>query len=354
LSRDHRIRTHRRARGLVAAIGAAALASLAIAGPAAAQSSGDVNVSGSSTVEPITSLVAELYSGKNPDVSVRVDGPGTGDGFKLFCNDETDISDASRPIKPEEAAACQAKAITYTELPIGLDGLTVIVNKNSSLKLKCLSQADLYALFGPESTGDLSTDSALATQLGTKQGLPSTGTVKKFTPGPESGTYDAFIELGYQKIMDAQLAAGKITDVTTDDKGKTVPAEPLISDGQFPNDNDIVKRVEGSKNGIGFLGIAYYSENQSELKAVAIEDPTTGKCVKPTEKTVQNGTYLPLSRTLFIYVNNAKAGSNASVKSFVDFYMTKKNLTKSVIEAGYAPLPPAKITESISTWKAAE
>ncbi|MCJ7672049.1 MAG: substrate-binding domain-containing protein, partial [Acidimicrobiia bacterium] len=114
MSRDHRIRTHRRARGLVAAIGAAALASLAIAGPAAAQSSGDVNVSGSSTVEPITSLVAELFAEKNPDVSVRVDGPGTGDGFVLFCKGETDISDASRAIKDEgdEAPACDANGIT--------------------------------------------------------------------------------------------------------------------------------------------------------------------------------------------------------------------------------------------------
>ena len=349
------LRTHRRARGLVAAIGATALASLAIAGPAAAQSSGEVNVSGSSTVEPITSLVAELFAGKNPDVSVRVDGPGTGDGFVLFCKGETDISDASRAIKDEgeEAPACEANGITYTELPVGLDGLTVIVNKSSSLGLKCLSQADLYALFGPESSGDLAADSAIAEELGTSQGLPAKGTVKKFTPGPESGTYDSFIELGYQKIMDARLEEGKITDVTPNDDGENEPSEPLISDGQFPNDNDIVKRVEGSKTGIGFLGLAYYLENQDQVTAVAIENPETGKCVKPSEKTVQAGTYVPLARPLFIYVSNEKAASNASVKSFVDFYMTKKNLTKTVEEAGYAPLAPADIQASIATWKAA-
>lgn len=348
------IRNHRRARVLVATIGALAVTTLALAGPAAAQSSGEVNVSGSSTVEPITSLVAELFSGKNPDVSIRVDGPGTGDGFKLFCNDETDISDASRAIKPEEAAACQAKNITYTELPVGLDGLTVIVNKNSGLKLKCLSQADLYAMFGPESSGDLSADSAVATELGSTQTLPTSGTVKKFTPGPESGTYDSFIELGYQKIMDARVAEGKVTDLTTDDAGKQVPTEPLISDGQFPNDNDTVKRVEGSKNGIGFLGLAYYLENKGEVKAVPIENPETGTCVSPSEKTVQNGSYLPLSRTLFIYPNNAKVQSNSAVKSFVDFYMTKKTLTKTVAQAGYAPLATADIQASIATWKAAE
>jgi len=355
LPRDRSIRTHRRARGLIAVIGAAALASLAIAGPAAAQSSGDVSVSGSSTVEPITSLVAELFAEKNPDVSVRVDGPGTGDGFVLFCKGETDISDASRAIKDEgeEAPACEANGITFTELPVGLDGLTVIVNKESSLGLKCLSQADLYAIFGPESSGDMAANAAIAEELGTTQGIPAKGTVKKFTPGPESGTYDSFIELGYQKIMDARLEEGKITDTTTNDDGELEPAEPLISDGQFPNDNDIVKRVEGSKSGIGFLGLAYFLENSDQVKAVPIENPDTGKCVKPSEKTVQSGAYVPLARPLFIYVSNEKAAENKAVKSFVDFYMTKKNLTKTVEEAGYAPLAPAEIQASIATWKAA-
>jgi phosphate transport system substrate-binding protein len=338
---------------LVATIGALAVTSLALAGPAAAQSSGEVNVSGSSTVEPITSLVAELFAEKNPDVAVRVDGPGTGDGFKLFCNDETDISDASRAIKDEEAAECETKGITYTELPVGLDGLTVIVNKSSSLGLKCLSQGDLYGLFGPESSGDLVADSAIADEVGSTQGLPAKGTVKKFTPGPESGTYDSFIELGYQEIMDTRLEEGKITDVTPNDEGENEPTEPLISDGQFPNDNDIVKRVEGSKNGIGFLGLAYYLENQDQVTAIAIENPETGKCVKPSEKTVQSGAYVPLARPLFIYVNDAKAASNSALKSFVDFYMTKKTLTKTVEEAGYAPLAAADIQASINTWKSA-
>lgn len=350
------IRTHRRARVLVATIGALAVTSLAFAGPAAAQESGEVNVTGSSTVEPITSLVAELFAEKNPDVSVRVDGPGTGDGFKLFCVGDADIADASRTIKdePGEAPTCEENNIAYTELPVGLDGLTVIVNKDSTLKLKCLSQADLYALFGPESSGDLAADSAIAEELETTQGLPATGTVKKFTPGPESGTYDSFIELGYEDIMAERLDAGKITDTTTNDDGEEEPTEPLISDGQFPNDNDIVKRVEGSKTGIGFLGLAYYLENADQVKAIPIENPETGKCVKPSEKTVQTGAYVPLARPLFIYVSSPAAASNAAVKSFVDFYMTKKNLTKTVEEAGYAPLAPADITASIDTWKAAE
>jgi len=339
-------------RVLVAAIGALVLAFGVGGGIAAAQSSG-INVSGSSTVEPITALIGELYAETNPDVPVRVDGPGTGDGFQLFCNGETDISDASRPIKDEEVAACDAAGNTFTELPVGLDGLTVIVNKASTLKLKCLSQADLYAIFGPESTGDFVDDSKVANEISGTTKLPAKGTVTKFTPGPESGTYDAFIELGYLSIMEERVTAGNVTDTITNDDGEAEAAEPLISDGQFPNDNDIVKRVESAKNGIGFLGIAYYLANTDKLKAVPIEDPDSGTCVKPSIKTVQNGSYLPLSRTLFIYVNNEKAADNADLKDFVDFYMTKKNLTKSVKEAGYAPLHKDDVTASIEAWQSA-
>jgi phosphate transport system substrate-binding protein len=322
------------------------------AGAAGAQDDDGINISGSSTVEPITSLIGELYGEEHPDVSVRVDGPGTGDGFRLFCNGETDISDASRPIEDEEAADCEEAEITYTELPVALDGLTVVVNKASNLKMRCLSQADLYALFGPESTGDLADASALAKELGSTQSFKASGTVKKFTPGPESGTYDAFIELGYEDILSERLEAGNVTDVIEED-GETVAAEPLISDGQFPNDNDTVKRVASSKNGLGFLGIAYFLENSDKVKAVAIEDPGSGDCVKPSIKTIQNETYLPLSRILFIYVNNAKAAENRDLRDFVDFYMTTENLTTTVEQAGYAPLSKVDRKASVDAWKSA-
>jgi phosphate transport system substrate-binding protein len=347
------VKKFRRPRVLVAGFGALVLTVVG-AGSALAQDSGGINISGSSTVEPITSLIGELYGEKHPDVAVRVDGPGTGDGFKLFCAGETDISDASRPIKdPDETSVCEGAGIEYTELPIGLDGLTVIVNKKSNLKMKCLSQEDLYAIFGPESTGDLADATALASELGSTPTFKATGTVKKFTPGPESGTYDAFIELGYQDILDERVSGGNVTDTVTDDSGETVAAEPIVSDGQFPNDNDTVKRVASAKNGIGFLGISYFLENQDKLKSVAIMDPDSGKCVKPTIKTVQDGTYLPLSRTLYIYVNNAKVADNPDLKSFVDFYMSNKNLNGSVKQAGYAPLHKDDQQSSIDTWKQA-
>lgn len=339
-------------RALVATVGALVLTIGAGSGIAVAQDNG-INVSGSSTVEPITALVGELFAEENPDVPVAVDGPGTGDGFALFCDGETDISNASRPIEEAEIATCESNGIEYTELPVGLDGLSVVVNKKSSLKLKCLSQADLYAIFGPESTGDLADASALATELGSTHTLPSSGSVTKFTPGPESGTYDAFIELGYEDIMGERLEAGNITDTIVNDEGETQVAQALISDGQFPNDNDIVQRVASTKDGIGFLGIAYYLQNKDKLKAVAIEDPESGSCVKPTVKTVQSGTYLPLSRTLSIYVNNTKASKNRALKDFVDFYMMEEILTDIVTEAGYAPLHDDEIQASIEAWSSA-
>jgi phosphate transport system substrate-binding protein len=334
------------------AVGVAA-AGLLGAVSAGAQGS-EVSISGSSTVEPITSLTAELFAEEQPDATIRVDGPGTGDGFVVFCQGETDASDASRPIKDEgeEAPACEANGIEYTELPVGIDGLTVVVNNAS--KLKCLSFNDLYAMFGPESGGgetDLADVNTLATELGGSK-APKSGSVQKFTPGPESGTYDSFIEITYQSIMDERLAAGNVPSdkVGTNDDGEEEVTEPLLAAGTFPNDNEIVKRVEGAENGIGFFGYAYYSENKGDLKDVAIENPDTGKCVKPTAKTIRDGSY-PISRQLFIYPNNAKLSENSTFKDFMDYYMTKKNLTDTVEQAGYVSLAPADITSSISTYK---
>ena len=337
-------------------IGVSLVAAVAVAmgtgGVASAQgASGEVLVSGSSTVEPITSLVAELFAEENADVQVSVDGPGTGDGFSLFCENEIDIADASRPIEDDEAAACQAAGITYTELPVAIDGLTVVANKSS--KLKCVDGAQLYGLFGPESDGTYATAQTIATELGsTNAELPSSGSFKKFTPGPESGTYDSFWELAYGDIAEQRLEEGKIPSsaLGTNDEGEQEITEPVVSDGQFPNDNAIVQRVEGSKTGIGFFGHAFFEENKEDLKALSVYNAETGKCVKPTNKTIQSETY-PISRLLYVYPNNAKA--TGAVKEFLDFYITNENLTTTVKEAGYVPLSKAQRTESIDTWKAA-
>lgn len=347
------MRKLRRAGALVTALATASVAFVALGmSPAGAQDI-DINISGSSTVEPITSRVVELYAADNPDVNARVDGPGTGDGFILFCNGETDASDASRTIEEDEAANCQANGIAYTELPVAIDGLTIVANKAS--RLKCLSVEQIYAIFGPESGGgtvNLKDANALAQDLGDTTKLPK-GKVKKFTPGPESGTYDSFIDLTYGDIMDERLAEGMIPadKVGINDDGEEEVTEPQLSAGTFPNDNDIVRRVTGSKTGIGYFGYAYYQANKKSLKAIGVRSPDTGECVKPKSSTVQALEY-PITRTLYVYANNAKVASKAELKAFFDFYMTEETLNDTVLDAGYVPLHDDEQAATMAAWRA--
>jgi phosphate transport system substrate-binding protein len=346
-----------RRRAFVAAIGAAALAvAVTSSAASAADLRGEIKITGSSTVEPITGLVGENFSGENPSVQIRVDGPGTGDGFELFCNSEAgqwDATDASRAIEDDEAANCEANGISYTELKVGIDGLTLVANKAS--KIKCVDSAQLYAIFGPESAGgdvDLATAQTLAAEIGSEAPALPKGKVTKFTPGPESGTYDSFIELGYGDIMEERLEAGSIpSDRTgTNDDGEAEVTEPLLAKGTFPNDNNIVQRVEASADGLGFFGHAYFEENKGDLKEIAVYNADTGKCVKPTAKTIQNQSY-PISRPLFIYPDNAKLTNGSAVKGFFDSYMTEKTLSETVTLAGYVPLSKADRQATISAYK---
>jgi phosphate transport system substrate-binding protein len=286
-------------------------------------------------------------------VQVRVDGPGTGDGFQLFCAGDIDISDASRAIEEEEVTTCESNGIEYTELQVAIDGLTIIANPDSDIE--CMDFQQIYALFGPESSNSLATAQTLAEELGSENEPLPRGDVQKFTPGPESGTYDSFIEITFEDIMGERLEAGAIPParVGTNDEGEQEVTEPLLSDGQFPNDNDTVQRVEGSDNGIGFLGFSFYEENEENLKAVKVYNPETGKCVKPTRKSIRRGTYA-IARPLFIYPNTVEAADNAAVKAFVDFYMTPENLEATVVESGYVPMAQADIDTNIETWENAD
>ena len=181
-----------------------------VAGPSVAPVTGTLTISGSSTVEPITSIVAEDFQAMNPGVDYTVDGPGTGDGFALFCNGETDISDASRKIKDEEAAACADKGIHYVELKIGIDGISVITSPANDA-VTCLSFLDLYALLGPESQSfaKWSDANALAGELASLDGFGDShapypdAALEVTAPGEESGTYDTFVEFAITKIATA-------------------------------------------------------------------------------------------------------------------------------------------------------
>src|SRR3954466_11707062 len=200
--------------------------------------SGTIKVSGSSTVEPISSLAAEKFRGENSGVNISVDGPGTGDGFKMFCNGETDISDASRAIKKEEADACKAKGIEFIELQVGIDGIGVITSPQNNA-VTCLDEPDLYALIGPESEGfkKWSDGQKLATELGSKTKLPD-APLSITAPGEESGTYDSFIELALTPVAKKRVEAKKITE----DQAGTTRKDYQAS----PNDNVIIEGIGGN------------------------------------------------------------------------------------------------------------
>jgi phosphate transport system substrate-binding protein len=306
---------------------------------ASSPSEGSVVVSGSSTVQPISSLVAEKFNAQNPDIAVKVDGPGTGDGFVLFCQGQTDINDASRQIEPAEAAACEKAGITYTELKIGLDGITVMTNPNNTA-VSCLTKPDLYSLFGPESQGftSWSDANALDEKLGGKGQLPN-APLDITAPGEESGTYDAFIEL--VGIEDMALA----------DKVPADQAATLRPDDQSsPNDNVIIQGIEGSDTSLGFVGFAYADQAGDQVKKLAI-DGGNG-CVEPSFNTIADGSY-PLSRSLYIYVNDEKAKANPALQSFVDFYLSQDGLA-SVHEADYVDLPADQQQATKDAWASAK
>ena len=270
--------------------------------------SGSITVSGSSTVLPISNLVAELFSEQNPDVQVSVDGPGTGDGFVLFCKGETDISDASRPIEDDEKTACADGSVDYVELAIAYDGITVMTNPQNSA-VTCLNSGDLYALFGPESVGIDTWNGAdsLAKEVGGNGGFPD-APLEITAPGPESGTYDAFIELS------------GITDIATEQGLSEDQAATLRPDYQSsPDDNVIIQAMEGSASSLGFTGFAYAEGAADQIKVIQVDEGSG--CIEPTRDTIADGSY-PLSRTLYIYVNKEKIASNPALKAFVDLYVS--------------------------------
>jgi len=307
-------------------------------GSTAEDLTGTITISGSSTVQPITSLVAELFhEDVSPDVGMSVDGPGTSDGFVLFCDGETDIQDASRQIETEEVKACEQNGVEYVELAVAFDGITVMTNP-ANADVSCLNNGDLYALFGHESNGIDTWDGAdsLANEVGGTDGFPS-APLEITAPGEESGTYDAFIELS--GIEDIALEQGLSED----------EAAALRTDYQSsPDDNVIISAMEGSDSPLGFVGFAFAESAGDQVKIVEV-DGGDG-CVAPSRDTIADGSY-PLSRTLYIYVNKAKITESPAVKAFVDYYMTDTGVVTAVQETGYVELPSDQLEASRSTWE---
>ncbi len=264
--------------------------------------SGTVKIDGSSTVYPITEAVAEEFAKVAPKVSVTVGISGTGGGFKRFTVGETDISDASRPIKKAELDKAAENKIDFIEIPVAYDGLSIVVNKKNTWCTN-LSVDDLKKIF---------LDGNYAkTWKDVRPEWPATA-IKIYAPGTDSGTFDYFKE------------------VVASEKGQSIRGDMSVSE----DDNVLVRGVEGDEGAIGFFGCSYYFENQDKLNVVAI-DGGHGP-VKPSPETIENGTYAPFSRPLFIYVNK-KAADRPEVAAFVDFYLN--HAPNLVEEVGYVALP---------------
>lgn len=292
----------------------------------AAAVSGSVTISGSSTVEPISIRVAELFEDMAPDVSVTVDGPGTGDGFKLFCEGETDISDASRQIKDSEKESCFENGIdNIVELKVGVDGIAVMTSA-ANTAVECLSFEQLFALIGPAGEG-------AETWAEASPGLPDAA-LDVFGPGEESGTFDSFVEIVFEDLAEEQsLEATTRTDYSPSG-----------------DDNVILQGIQSSDTSLGWVGFAF-AVNAENVRLIPV-DGGDGNCVEPTPDSIASNEY-PISRDLWIYVNADAAAANPAVAAYVDFYVTQ-GLAQAVAEVGYVPLTDAAQAETQARWNSME
>lgn len=269
-----------------------------------------IKIDGSSTVFPITEAVAEEFGAENPEARITVGVSGTGGGFKKFCSGEIQIVDASRPIKDTEAQACKQAGIEFVELPVAYDALTVVVNKQNSWA-KSITVAELKKIWEPEAQGKI---------LKWNQVRPSwpDQPLKLYGPGVDSGTFDYFTEA---IVGQAQKSRGDFTS--------------------SEDDNVLVQGVSSDINALGFFGFAYYEENIDKLNALAIDDLKDNNGAGPQLPTlagVESGSYAPLARPLYIYVNRNEL-KIPIVKSFVAYYL--KNTAELAADVGYIKLPDA-------------
>jgi len=292
--------------------------------------SGTIVVSGSSTVEPISIAVAEAFSSENGGVDISVDGPGTGDGFELFCQGETDINDASSKIKDEQIEACESNGVEFVELQIGNDGIAMMTNEANEA-VTCLTMADIYALVGPESQGfsNWSDAQELASELGSETELPD-APLDITGPGEESGTFASFVELVIEEF--------------NEDRGQEATTRPDYQ--ASADDNVIIQGIQGSDTSFGWVGFAFAREAEG-VKVLEV-DGGDG-CVAPTDETIADNSY-PVSRPLFIYVNPAKAEENPALAAFVDFYLN--DAIASVSDVGYVDLDEETLTATRERWDA--
>jgi phosphate transport system substrate-binding protein len=273
--------------------------------------SGQVDIEGSSTVQPITQAVAEAFSGENPDVQITVGGAGTGDGFEAFCSGKTQISDASRPIEDEEQQVCEENGIEYIEVPIAYDGISVVVNSQNDFAGDITSE-ELKTLWEPAAEKKVTTWKQVRSEWPDQE-------ITLYGPGTESGTFDFF------------------TDKINGEEGASRTDYQASED-----DNVLVQGVSGDPNALGYFGFSYYENNQDTLKALAVDG------VEPDTQSIRSGDY-PLSRPLFFYVSTKALKENKAVEPFVNFYL--EGLDQYVEQARYVTLPGSLEQESRKQWE---
>ncbi len=279
--------------------------------------SGKIAIDGSSTVLPFAQAAAELFNEDNPDVKITVGSSGTGGGFEKFCAGETDISDASRPIKPdEEVPVCEKNNVTYQEIQVANDGIAVVTNK--SLEIDCMTIDQLKQLW------DKGSKVKSYNEVDPK--LPNTP-AQLFGPGTDSGTFDFF------------------TDVINGEEGQSRSDYEPSED-----DNVIVEGISGSPGGLGYLGFSYYEQNQDKLNLVGVGE-SASNCVKPSNETIQDNSYAPLSRPIFMYPSE-KALARPEVKAFMEFVLA--NQPDIAKEAQIVGMTPEQASKGEAALKEAE
>jgi phosphate transport system substrate-binding protein len=277
---------------------------------------GEISIEGSSTVQPITQAAAELFRRENPDARIEVGGAGTSDGFEAFCQGDTQISDASRPIDvAEEVPICEENGIEFIEIPVAYDGLSVLVNPQNDWASD-ITHEELKMIWEPAAEGKITKWSQVRPEWPDRE-------LSLYGPGTESGTYDYFNEA----IVQNEEEVTRQSDVEMSE-----------------DDNVLVQGVSGDENALGYFGYSYYVSNKDSLKLLAVDG------VKPTTETIRSGEYL-LSRPLFIYVSTDALKNNKAVEPFVDFYVSEQNLDRIVEAARYVTLPPSEEQEARAQWE---
>ena len=269
--------------------------------------SGEVAVTGSSTVFPISEAMAVEFKSVQPDVRVNVASTGTGAGGRAMCAGEIDVWNASRPSKQSELDTCAENGIDVIEIPVAFDALSVVVSPGNDWA-DCLTVEHLETIFGPDAQGVITNWNQVDSSFPDEN-------LRMYGPTTASGTFDYFTEA----IMDEGGAHRGDMDLATEE-------DPLIAQG-----------VNGSPGGIGYFGLAYYAQYRELVKGVHIENPATGECVEPSAATVEAGTYLPLARPVFIYVRGDMLDERPEVEEFVRFYIDQAPALVTAV--GYVPLP---------------